>query len=66
MLLIKKVDDDQFKHIVDLNYQIYPGFKILWEKNYSDRSLEETIELMNLEIGTIIEDKKKKMTSEKE
>ena len=68
MLLIKNVYDDQFKFVVDVNYQAYPEFKILWEQNYSDKSLEEAIELMELEssivtnvpIKTIIEEIKRK------
>lgn len=68
MLLIREIDEDQFKFAIDTNYQIYPGFKILYEKNYSDKSLEDAIELMNLEcsiitdvpIRTIIEEIKRK------
>lgn len=68
MLLIKEIDEDQFKFVIDSNYRIYPEFKILCEKNYSDKSLEDAIELMNLEnsivadapIRTIIEEIKRK------
>lgn len=68
MLLIKELEEDQFKHVIDINYKIYPGFKILCEKDYSDKSLEDAIELMNLEcsivadapIRYIIEEIKKK------
>lgn len=67
MLLIKEVDNDQFKYVIDMNYQIYPGFKIICEKDYSDKSLEDALELMNSEcsivadvpIRTIIEEIKK-------
>lgn len=67
MLLIKEIDDDQYKHVIGMNYQIYPGFKIIRDSDYSDKSLEEAIDLMNLEnsivadapIKDIIEDIKK-------
>lgn len=49
ILLINDIDKDQFKRIIDLNYKTYPGFKILSEKDYSDKSLEDTIILINLE-----------------
>lgn len=55
-MLIKNMDEDQFKLAIDINYQIYPGFKILWEKNYSDKNLEETIELMDLENSIVYND----------
>lgn len=47
-MLIKGMDEDRFKQFMDTNYQVYPGFKILWEKNYSDKSLEDDIELADL------------------
>jgi len=49
MMLVKEMDEDRFKQFININYQVYPGFKILWEKNYSDKSLEEATTLMNLE-----------------
>ncbi len=49
MMLIKEFDDDKFKFIIDTNRKIYPDFKIIYEKNYNDKSLIEAIELMNLE-----------------
>lgn len=52
-MLINKMNKDQFKHAIDINYQIYPEFKILWEKDYSDKSLEEAIELMDSENSII-------------
>lgn len=55
MLLIKEIDGEQFKDVIDIHYKIYPQFQILWEKDYSDKSLEESIELMNIE-GTISTD----------
>jgi hypothetical protein len=48
-LLIKDIDKDQFKHIIDLNYKTYPEFEILCEKDYSDKNLEDAMELINLE-----------------
>jgi hypothetical protein len=68
MLLIKEIDEDKFQSVIDINYQMYPGFAILSEKNYSDKSLEDAIELMNLEcsivtdvpIRTILEELKRK------
>lgn len=41
-LLIKDIDKDKFKLMMDTNYKIYPDFKIIWEKDYSDKSLEKT------------------------
>ena len=49
MLLIKEIDKKQFKDIVNLNYMVYPQFQILWEKDYSNNSLEEAIDLMSKE-----------------
>jgi hypothetical protein len=49
MLLIEKVEREQFKDIIDINYKVYPQFQILWEKDYGDKSLEEAIELMNID-----------------
>lgn len=49
MLLINDIDEYQFRQIIDLNRKTYPGFEILCEKDYSDKSLEDTIELINLE-----------------
>lgn len=49
MLLIDKVEKEQFKGVIDINYKIYPQFQILWEKDYGDKSLAEAIELMNTE-----------------
>jgi hypothetical protein len=48
MMLIKDMDEDQFKSVIDLNYKTYPGFKILREKDYSNKSLEEAVRLMKL------------------
>jgi hypothetical protein len=64
MFLIKEIDYDRFKFVTDTCYKVYPEFKILSEKNYSDKSLEDETELMNLEnsiatdvaIRSIIED----------
>jgi hypothetical protein len=53
MLLIKEIDEDKFQSVIDINYQMYPGFAILSEKNYSDKSLEDAIELMNLECSFV-------------
>lgn len=53
VLLIKEIDKDQFKFVISTNYKIYPGFKILYEKDYNDKSLEDAIELINLEIPII-------------
>jgi len=47
MLLIEKIDEKDFKFIVDSNYKFYPQFQILWEKDYSDKSLEEALNLMD-------------------
>ncbi len=52
-MLIKNVSKDMFKFVIDVNYKIYPEFKILYEKDYSDKSLEDAIELMNLECSII-------------
>lgn len=49
MLLIREIEEKQFSFVIDTNYRIYPQFKILWEKDYSDKSLEEAIELMNID-----------------
>lgn len=64
MLLIREFDEDQFEFAMDINYRIYPGFKIIYEKDFSDKSLAEAIELLNLDdsiitdvpIKTIIEE----------
>ena len=53
MLLITEIDEDKFQSVIDINYEIYPGFEILLEKNYSDKSLEDAIELMNLECSIV-------------
>lgn len=53
MLLIREIDEEGFKFAVDTNYKIYPGFKILYERNYSNKSLEEAIELMDLDNSII-------------
>lgn len=53
MLLMGEMDEEQFKFVIDTNYKVYPGFKILCEKNYSNKSLEEAIELMNLECSIV-------------
>ena len=42
-------DIEQFKFFMDTNYKVYPQFRILWEKDYSNKSLEEAIELMNID-----------------
>ena len=49
MLSIKEVDKKQFMDIVNINKKIYPQFQILWEKDYSNKSLEDAIELLNIE-----------------
>ncbi len=52
-LLIKEIDNDQFKFVIDTNYKIYPEFKIIYDKDYTDKTLEEAIELINLEMPTV-------------
>lgn len=49
MLLIKEIDEKQFKDVVNLNFVVYPQFQILWEKDYSDKSLEDAFDLMSME-----------------
>lgn len=49
MLLIKEIDKNQFDHIIELHYQIYPDFEIIFEKDYSDKNLEEALESLNVE-----------------
>ena len=49
MLLIEKIEREQFKNVIDINYKIYPQFQILWERDYGDKSLEDAIGLMNIE-----------------
>lgn len=49
MLLIKEIDEKQFKDVVNLNYIVYPQFQILWEKDYSNKSLEDALDLMSME-----------------
>ena len=48
-ILVNDIDKEQFKFFMDMNYKIYPQFRILWEKDYSNKSLEEAIELMNID-----------------
>jgi hypothetical protein len=55
MLLIKDIDEDQFKRVIDLNYKTYPEFEILCEKDYRYKSLEETMELINLEYPGLLQ-----------
>ena len=55
MLLIKEIPEEQFKLVVDLNYSIYPEFKIIYEKDYSDKDVADAIEWMNIE-GSIATD----------
>jgi len=47
MLLVGEIDEKDFNFVMDTNYKIYPQFQILWEKDYSDKSLEEALNLMN-------------------
>ena len=54
MLLINDIDKDQFRQIIDLNYKTYPKFEILCEKDYSNKNLEEVIELINLEYPELV------------
>lgn len=54
MLLINDIDKDQFRQIIDLNYKTYPEFEILCEKDYSNKNLEEVIELINLEYPELV------------
>lgn len=49
MLLINEIEKEQFNFLIDTNYKIYPQFQILWKKDYSDKTLEEAIESMNIE-----------------
>ena len=49
MLLVKEIDEKQFGDVINANYEIYPQFQILWERDYRDKSLEDAIELMNIE-----------------
>lgn len=49
VLLIKDITEEQFKHVININYKIYPEFEIILEKDYSDKTLEDAIELMNIE-----------------
>ncbi len=49
MLLIKEIDKEGFEEVLKINSRVYPRFKIILEKDYSDKSLEEALELMNLE-----------------
>lgn len=45
-LLIEEIDEKDFDFVMSTNYDIYPHFKILWEKDYRDKNLKEAIELM--------------------
>ena len=67
MLLIKDIDEQQFRDVINTNYGIYPQFKILLEKDYSDKNLADAIELMNMEniIHGPIKDFLKEMRSSK-
>lgn len=49
IMLVKEMDEDRFKQFMDVNYQVYPGFNILWERNYSDKSLEDDTKLIDSE-----------------
>lgn len=49
MLLIKGTDKEGFEEVININYRIYPKFEIILEKDYSDKPLEDALELMNLE-----------------
>lgn len=48
-MLLKDIEKDQFDIVIDVNRKVYPGFKIIYEKNYEDKSIDEAVELMNLE-----------------
>ncbi len=47
-LLIKDIDIQGFKFMLETNYKVYPNFKILWEEDYSNLSLKDALELMNI------------------
>lgn len=46
--LLKDLTEEQFRQMMEVNYFVYPEFKVIWEKDYSDKTLKEAIELMNM------------------
>ncbi len=53
MLLIKDIDEKDFNNVININYEVYPGFEIQYERYYGDKNLKDAIELMNLECSIV-------------